>query len=448
MEKKIVIIGAGPTGLGAAYRLQDLGYHNWELYEQNSYVGGLSASFRDKDNYTWDLGGHVLFSHYEQFDRVVEEALGDQYVKHLRESWIYLLKKWIPYPFQNNLRYLPDEALFGCLYDLHKIGSAEGNSSNFKEWILNTFGNGIAKYFMIPYNEKVWSTDLTQMSHDWISERISVVDFKEALQNVILKKEDVAWGPNAFFKFPLRGGTGEIFRNIASNFKNKIQLTKKLKTIDLKKKTIEFQDGSECSYDYLISTIPINVLIDKIKNKPTNIEKSVQKLVSTKTLIVGLGFSRKNDSDKNWVYYPENINPCYRVTYLSNYSPNNVPDIKKSFSLMGEISFSSQASVSIDQEVIKIISGYQKVGLINESDTEKIQSTFAKELKYSYPVPTLDRDDILSEVIPYLEKNSVYSRGRFGYWKYEIGNMDHSFMQGFELIGRLLVGEKENIINS
>ena len=448
MEKKVVIIGAGPTGIGAAYRLNDLKYSNWELYEQNSYVGGLSASFIDKEKYTWDLGGHVLFSHYEQFDKAVENALGDDYIKHLRKSWIYLSGKYIPYPFQNNLRFLPDDVLLECLYGLHKVSSADCTVSNFKEWILNTFGKGIAKYFMIPYNKKVWSTDLSQMSHNWISERISVLDFKKSLKNVLLKKQDISWGPNTYFKFPLKGGTGEIFRNIASNFKNKVQLKKKLKTIILKKKEIEFQDGSTCYYDYLISTIPVNVLVEKIKSPPTLIKNNANKLISNKALIFGLGVSKKSNSDKNWVYYPEKSNPCYRVTYLSNYSPNNVPNIKSSFSLLGEVAYSKQTNICIDQEVNKIIRGYQKVGLITKSDKEKIESIFIKELKYAYPVPTLDRDRIISEVISYLEENSIFSRGRFGYWKYEIGNMDHSFMQGFELAGRLLKGEKENIIDS
>jgi len=62
---KILIIGAGPCGLGAAYRLEQLGYWDWQVFERNSYVGGLSASFFDDLGFTWNVGGHVLFSHYE-----------------------------------------------------------------------------------------------------------------------------------------------------------------------------------------------------------------------------------------------------------------------------------------------------------------------------------------------------------------------------------------------
>ena len=88
----IVILGAGPTGLGAAYHMNKLGYTNWQLYERNSYIGGLSASFKDPKGFVWDVGGHVLFSHYKYFDRVVNQALDNSFYEHIRESWIRILE--------------------------------------------------------------------------------------------------------------------------------------------------------------------------------------------------------------------------------------------------------------------------------------------------------------------------------------------------------------------
>jgi protoporphyrinogen oxidase len=73
-EKKIVILGAGPTGLGAAYRLQELGYRNWAIYERHDYVGGLATSFVDDAGFTYDIGGHVMFSHYPYFDTLVDNS--------------------------------------------------------------------------------------------------------------------------------------------------------------------------------------------------------------------------------------------------------------------------------------------------------------------------------------------------------------------------------------
>ncbi|MBE9571745.1 MAG: NAD(P)-binding protein, partial [Proteobacteria bacterium] len=117
-EARIIIIGAGPTGLGAAWRLQDLGYGNWAVYEKNDHVGGLATSFVDEKGFTWDVGGHVLFSHYPYFDDLVEKLLNGAYLEHLRESWIRIFNTWVPYPFQNNIRYLPRDKLYECLAGL------------------------------------------------------------------------------------------------------------------------------------------------------------------------------------------------------------------------------------------------------------------------------------------------------------------------------------------
>ena len=120
---KILIAGAGPAGLGAAYCLNDAGLEKWRIFENNHHVGGLSTSFQDDKGFTWDIGGHVLFSHYDYFDKVVEEALGTEYYNHLRESWIRILNTWVPYPFQNNIRHLPSDALETCLDGLRSLAA-------------------------------------------------------------------------------------------------------------------------------------------------------------------------------------------------------------------------------------------------------------------------------------------------------------------------------------
>ena len=120
---RIVILGAGPTGLGAAWRLHERGHSGWSLYEAASHAGGLASSVIDPHGFTWDLGGHVLFSHYQYFDDVMDRALGDAWVEHAREAWVWMRDRWIPYPFQNNIWRLPDAELGACLDGLE--GAAE-----------------------------------------------------------------------------------------------------------------------------------------------------------------------------------------------------------------------------------------------------------------------------------------------------------------------------------
>lgn len=106
-EPRIVILGAGPTGLGAGYRLRELGYSNFHIYEKHGYLGGLAHSFRDDAGFTWDIGGHVMFSHYTYYDRVFDRLMGDEFTLNDRESWVRMMGRWVPYPFQNNIRHLP-----------------------------------------------------------------------------------------------------------------------------------------------------------------------------------------------------------------------------------------------------------------------------------------------------------------------------------------------------
>ena len=114
-QLKIIIIGSGPSGLGAAWRLNELGCTDWTLVDRAEHPGGLSMSIMDEKGFTWDLGGHVLFSHYDYFDKVCNECLGDRWVEHVREAWCWMRDRWIPYPFQNNIWRLPANDLTKCI---------------------------------------------------------------------------------------------------------------------------------------------------------------------------------------------------------------------------------------------------------------------------------------------------------------------------------------------
>lgn len=443
-EKRIIIIGAGPCGLGAAYRLQELGYKNFAIYERNSYVGGIAASFTDKKGFVWDQGGHVIFSHYQYFDKLMVKLLGKKYLEHLRECWIWMMDRFIPYPFQNNIRYLPKKELWECLYHLYLVQHSNKTTKSFYDWIINSFGKGIAKYFMLPYNFKVWATPAKKMSANWIGERVSVINYEKILNNIIAQKDEISWGPNNKFKFPLHGGTGGLFNAFLPYLKQYLSLNKEIKYINIKNKEIIFTNNSREKYDTLISTMPLNILL-KNSNALSVIKKASQKLKSNVVYVVGIGLKGKNKSKKCWVYFPEKNCPFYRVTYFSNYSPNNVPG-KKYYSLMCEISESQYKKVSKKNIMAQTIQGLINAKIISATDRKKIVSKFLYKIPMAYPIPTLDRDKILKKALPYLEKNNIYSRGRFGAWRYEIGNMDHSTMQGVEIVDRLLLRKKEKTL--
>ena len=443
----ITILGAGPTGLGAAHRLDN--YSDYQVFERNSHVGGLSSSFVDDLGFTWDVGGHVLFSHFHLFDNVLEKILKDNFLQHQRECWVRILKTWVPYPFQNNIRYLPEESREFCLEGLRKLTDSPGLLHNFKEWMNAVFGEGIVKYFMEPYNFKVWATPPELMSKDWIAERVSVVDLARIERNIVEVRDDIAWGPNNLFKFPQDGGTGSIYQGISKKISAEIKFNHELVEINLDKKTILCGNGASSSYDKLISTIPLDQLIAKCFDVPVKVLGAARELVHNSVYVVGIGIKGERDDSKCWMYFPEDNCPFYRVTNFHNYSPNNVPngDVGKYFSLMCETSYSKYKTVSESGIVEETIQGLINSGMINNSDRKNIVSRYLIDVPYAYPVPTLSRDSALEIIQSFLEEKGVFSRGRFGSWKYEIGNMDHSFMQGVEVVERIINGTKEKVFN-
>lgn len=438
MSRKVMILGAGPTGLGAAYRLQELGYDNWEIMERNGYVGGLAASFKDHKGFTWDIGGHVLFSHYDYVDELIDKLLGDEYLLHQRDAWIWLLNCWVPYPFQNNIRYLPKDKVLQCLLGLIKVQGGTDDPKGFREWILSTFGEGIAKYFMLPHNYKVWAHPLESMDKNWIAERVSVIDIEMVLRNVIYEQDDRDWGPNSQFKFPLYGGTGGLFNKFMPYIRDHLTLSEEMVEVDVDRKVVRFSSGREASYDILINTTPLDQFVFKMISKKDFLVEAAKLLKYNGVFSMGVGIKKPCPSNKCWIYFPGDNCCFYRVTYFSNYSPNNVPNPEKYYSLMCETSYSQYKPEDGGTIIEKTIQGLVNTKLITAADKNLIETTHVIQADYAYPIPTLERDKALSTIQPYLEEKGIFSRGRFGAWKYEVGNMDHSIMQGVEIINTIL----------
>ncbi len=444
---RIVILGGGPCGLGAAWRLKELGHEDWQLFERDQQWGGLASSYQDAEGFWWDVGGHVLFSHYRYFDQVMDTLLGkeDGWVFHEREAWIRMQGRFIPYPLQNNIHHLPRDIFWECLkgiIDINK-GNHTARPSHFGEWIETRFGRGLAKWFLLPYNFKTWGYPPDELDWSWVGDRIATVDLKKVLRNYVYEKDDISWGPNSRFRFPLHGGTGAVWGAMAERFpQEKIHLNHEVRSISVRDREILFGDGTRETYDFLLTTIPLTNLV-----KMADLEAPFDApppLKYSSTHIVGLalkGNPPEHLATKCWIYFPEDNCPFYRVTVFSNYSPNNVPDIKNQWSLMCEVSESCAKKVNRQRVVEDVIQGALNSGLL--SSRREIGHTWYHCVEQGYPTPTLDRNRLAFPLLRHLEELGIYSRGRFGAWRYEVGNMDHSFMQGVEFVNRVLGSEEE-----
>lgn len=441
---RIIIIGAGPTGLGAAYRLTELGHTDFAVYEKNSYVGGLAASWLDAKGFTWDFAVHVAHSHYRYFDKLMEAVLPDGFCTHVRKSWVYEYNTFVPYPFQYNFRHLPEGPRNECLSGLYERAKYRGMTpGNFEDWIKFNFGDGIAAHFMLPYNRKIWALSPDLMGAQWLGDRVPVVDVERVERNIAEGIDDVSWGPNATFDFPKKGGTGAIWESMARNVSTgHLHLNAEVCSIDPAHKTIQLADGSIDGYDILISTMPIPVLIEKAHLTKLKPNASRLKYTHTYVICVAVPYAIPELlADKTWIYCPEQSTVFYRVTPFSLFSPAHVPDIGQWCSFMCEIARSGQEpDAKANDFVDQTLKDLKASGLLPSIEDAHI---YTLQAEYGYPVTSLDRDELLDHIEPELMANDIYSRGRFGGWKYEVGNMDHSVMQGVEAVNRILLGEDE-----
>jgi hypothetical protein len=177
---------------------------------------------------------------------------------------------------------------------------------------------------------------------------------------------------------------------------------------------------------------------------PACVREQAARLRHSGSYIVGVGIRQPSPSKKCWMYFPEGNSPFYRVTYLSNYSPEVVPDAATHYSLLAEISHSGFKPVDKCTVVDETIQGMINTKLLREEDRADIVDAHLISRDYTYPTPSIERDPALKAVLPWLETKDIYSRGRFGAWRYEVGNMDHSVAQGVEWVNRMLQDDVAN----
>jgi protoporphyrinogen oxidase len=440
----IVIIGAGPCGLACARELDRRGRRNWIILERSEHPGGLAASVVDAAGFTWDLGGHVVFSHFGEFDALLRDVMNGEIRHHERSSYIRYDDCWVPYPFQNNLRHLPEVVIEECLRGLATApGGAPG--MNFDTWMRAVFGQGITRHFMAPYNLKVWATPTTEMSAEWIAGRVSVIDYERVIANVRNARDDLAWGPNNTFVFPATGGTGEIYRRVASRLTDRIRYGCEVLEIDPERNRLRLQDGDEIAYDAIVSTMPLDRLVASLTACPQALPDAAAKLKHNGVYMVGVGYEAPLADDKSWMYFPQSSTPFYRATNFAKYAAANVRDgdTERYCSYMTETSYSEHKPEVRDGLEERVEAGLRGAGVI--AGRPPVASVHVEDIEYAYPVPTVQRDQALAVIQPWLMEHDIFSRGRFGSWRYEIGNMDHAVKMGIDAARRIVTGSKEEL---
>jgi protoporphyrinogen oxidase len=212
--------------------------------------------------------------------------------------------------------------------------------------------------------------------------------------------------------------------------------------IDVAERRLRFADGGEDTYDHLISTMPLDLLLRMLDGQ-LEAARLADAFVHSSTHIVGIGVDGQPPADlrgKCWIYFPESGQPFYRATVFSNYSPNNVARPGEQWSLMAEVSETEARTVDGDRIVDDVVDAMVDCGFV---ERDRIVSRWHRRLEHGYPTPWLGRDSVLAQADGGLRDVGIFSRGRFGAWKYEASNQDHSLMQGVEAVDHILRGSGE-----
>jgi UDP-galactopyranose mutase len=450
---KTAIIGAGPTGLSAAYHLGA----DAMVLEKNDSVGGWCRSISD-NGFTFDYAGHIMFSKDPYVLDLYKILLGSNVHWQDREAWVYSKNVYTRYPFQGALYGLPPDVIRECIMGaiIARYGSAEAPvaenvarsndccadggvalprsesavldrpaPANFEEFIHQVWGAGIARHFAIPYNRKLWAVPLTEMETSWLGGRVPLPDLDEIIDGA-LQPVGKPMGPNARFGYPLRGGFQALVSGVVPHIKGTIELNANVIRIAPEQRLVTLLDGRRYQYEQLISTMPLPELVKRIDKAPDEVRHAAAGLKHISVRCVNLGVARQDITDKHWIYYPEDT-IFHRIFVQGNASPEcNAPG---GFGITCEISYSPEwkpLPASGQALIDRCIQDCIRVGMFRPDD--RIIAANELDMPYAYVVYDHAREANVGVIKDWLAAHDIVLAGRYSEWEYY--NSDHAFIAG------------------
>ena len=451
--QKVVIMGAGPAGLTAAYKLSKANIPNVTI-EKATDVGGISRTATYKD-YRFDIGGHRFFTKIEAVETMWKEVLAEKdYLRRSRLSRIYYNKKFFSYPLRigNALKGL---GLFNSILILISYFKSQifprKTEISFEDWVSNRFGHRLYETFFKTYTEKVWGIPCTELSAEWAAQRIKGLSMVSALRNALVgkqssKKSKVIKTLIDSFDYP-RLGPGMMWQATRDHILaagNKVHMetsvdrifwdTSGVSAVETSaQKAKDVIDGS-----HFLSTIPMRELIHKLDPPPpSSILEAADLLLYRDFLTVALIIDVDQLFPDNWIYIHDSRVKVGRIQNFKNWSEDMVADPHKTCLGLEYFCFEGDGLWTMnDRDLVQLAS--EELAILGLADKNKIKDGTVVRQEKAYPVYNSTYKKGLDTVCTFIktELPNLQLIGRNGMHKYN--NQDHSMLTAMLAVKNIL----------
>jgi protoporphyrinogen oxidase len=422
----VAILGAGLTGLSAAFHLRERGA-DYRLFERSDRPGGHAITTVD-DGYRFDRTGHLLHLRDPSMRDLVLEWLGGDVLSVERRSRVWSHGTYTRYPFQANTFGLPPQVAYECVQgfiDAH-FAPAGPPPQNFEEFCLATFGAGISRHFMIPYNTKLWGVPPTEITAAWCSRFVPRPRVEDVVAGA-LGVQTRELGYNARFLYPRRG-IGALPEAMARN-ERRLALGRAPDAVRASRRELVF-GGDVVRYETLISSAPLTTLIDLIEDCPPEIRAARNALRCTHLYYLDVALNGPCEQDLHWVYVPEAAYPFYRVGCYSSFSPAMAPPGKASL----YVELADRTAPDLEALLPRVADALVEMHLIRHRDV--VRFARVRRLDHAYVIFDHRYYESLEVLFPFLEEHQILSTGRYGGWNYT--SMEDALLFGRDAAKRAL----------